>query len=83
MKEKEKQGVTFISCRRGKPRETCRCGNTVTIQCDFPLTGAKTGETCDRGLCAKCRVKVGDNLDYCGAHHRVSVKAGTLPRRQR
>lgn len=79
-----KEGVTVISCRRGAAREKCRCGSAVTIRCDFPLIGMKTGETCDRGLCAKCAVKVGEKQQhYCGAHYRVSLKAGTLPRRAR
>lgn len=65
-------GATAIVCSRGGPR--CKCGNRSTRLCDFPLSGAKVGKTCDAKLCERCAVRVGPNKDYCRAHADVAAK---------
>lgn len=55
-------GVTGIICSRGQRRTKCVVCKTrpSTKLCDFPLSGKKAGQTCDRALCDKCAVKQGD-----------------------
>lgn len=76
----EIEGGVAIICSRGRRRRTCStpgCGRRVVALCDFRLTGAKAGKTCDRPLCALCAVRMGrhesgedkgDTIDYCPAH---------------
>lgn len=66
----------MIICTRGAQRKYCACGRRSRFLCDFPLKGAKAGQTCDKNLCDRCRVQVvvdGKNLDYCSAHYHLSV----------
>lgn len=42
----------FVCTRERRPR--CACGAPGTKLCDFPLRGAKAGQTCDKVLCDKC-----------------------------
>jgi hypothetical protein len=62
-------GATAIVC--GPRRRPQRCSicktNPVVAECDFPAPNRKS-KTCDKKLCADCRVSVGDNVDYCKAH---------------
>jgi Protein of unknown function (DUF4031) len=44
--------------------------------CDWPLHGAKSGETCSRVVCTRCAVHVEPDLDYCAAHGRVLAAQG-------
>jgi hypothetical protein len=40
--------------------------------CDFPLTGSKTGQTCDRPMCKRHSFHVpGKDEDYCLIHGRM------------
>ena len=75
------------ACNRGR-RESirCKCGRPATQLCDYPLTGAKAGQTCDRDLCDGCAVTVGkhgsgphagDTEDYCPAHARLATTMET------
>ena len=54
--------------RRAAPCDTPGCGKAHVALCDWPLGGAKKGRTCDRKMCADCRVPQGENRDYCRAH---------------
>jgi hypothetical protein len=67
-------GGFVVVCTRGRPSrarcQVCKAGEH-TLLCDAPLRGAKTGKTCDRKLCDRCAVKVGD-LDLCPAHGRLA-----------
>lgn len=66
-------GGMAIACSRGVNRERCdTCGKPAVALCDYPLAGAKAGKTCDRKMCATCRVKVGEGKDYCRAHAACS-----------
>lgn len=64
-------GGVAIVCSRGRRAKPCSvpgCGRSSVALCDFPLTGAKAGKTCDRALCAQHRTSVGADLDHCPAH---------------
>jgi hypothetical protein len=66
-------GTTAIVCTRGRRQKPCRwCGRPHTKLCDFPLSGAKAGKTCDAPMCDRCATSVGPNLDYCPPHTRYS-----------
>ena len=65
-------GSFAIVCTRGERKKRCACGNVATLLCDFPLTGEKTGKTCDAPICRRCAKSVGPNRDYCPAHGRIS-----------
>lgn len=84
-------GAVAIICSRGKRGKVCSAckRNQATLLCDFPLTGAKMGKTCDRDLCRSCAKSVPrtdgkDTVDMCPAHaaylakdaHGVSSKRG-------
>lgn len=60
-------------CSRG-PVTRCKCGRRSTKLCDYKLSGSKAGKTCDAPLCTRCATIMGQNLDYCPAHARASVK---------
>jgi hypothetical protein len=61
-------------CTRGPQARCSSCNKRLASKlCDFDLTGAKAGSTCDRKLCAGCAVVVGPERDYCPAHARAST----------
>lgn len=78
-------GAVVIMCTRGTTRRkncaVCKA-RPATKLCDFPLSGSKAGQTCDRDLCDQCAVVqptvvlptfgslVGDTRDFCPAHDR-------------
>jgi hypothetical protein len=66
-------GVTAIVKMAAKPRKRCSvCGMLgVGKLCDFPLTGAKAGKTCDRPLCANCAFHQAPDTDLCPVHARL------------
>lgn len=67
-------------CSRGPRKVTrCKCGRPSTLLCDQPLTGPKTGKTCDRPLCERCATEVGPDRHLCPAH----AKLGQSPREVR
>ncbi len=62
-------GGYAIVCTRGKRPIICAvCKRRGSKLCDFPLTGAKSGKTCDRPLCDRCAVSGGKEIDYCPTH---------------
>lgn len=71
---KTPDGHTVIVCSRGRRVWCSTCGHReATKLCDFKFTGASAGKTCDKPLCSRCAVKMkalGDDVDYCGPHHR-------------
>jgi hypothetical protein len=60
--------VTVVVCSRRRKSPPCSCGRPSVKLCDFPLTGPKTGTTCDKPICDRCATSVGENLDYCRVH---------------
>lgn len=66
---------TVIICR-GRPRNTrCQfCQRPSTKLCDFPLTGAQAGKTCDAPMCAGCAYHLGKDVDFCPPHYRYRQK---------
>lgn len=66
-------GITMFSCSRRETNPCSSCGARSTKLCDFPLTGAKGGTTCDRPLCSRCASTVGKDRDYCPAHARMET----------
>lgn len=67
-------GSMVVLCSRGGGERCCICGKPSSKLCDFKLTGAKAGKTCDKKLCARCAHKVADGVDYCPVHWRMSQK---------
>jgi hypothetical protein len=65
-------GGVAIICQRGQRRPRCSACKAApaTRQCDWPLTGAKAGRTCDANLCDSCAVSAGPDVDHCPAHAR-------------
>ena len=73
-------GTVFgFACTRGTTPHYCACGRRAEYQCDYPLTGAKTGQTCDKWICGVCRRSQGHDRDYCPAHARVAEGNGGQP----
>jgi len=70
-------GGVAIVCTRGRRRASCsHCGrHAATLLCDFPLKGKKAGRTCDRKLCPKCAVHLGE-ADYCPPHSMMEQLGG-------
>lgn len=61
-------GDFAITCTSGAKRAApCDCGSPHAFLCDFPLSGEKAGQTCDRRLCSRCRMHIG-SIDLCRAH---------------
>lgn len=62
-------GATVIICGRGRASKACVvCGRSAGLLCDFPLTGPKAGQTCDRALCAVHTFRPRAGVDFCPAH---------------
>lgn len=68
-------GGNTIVCGRVQPGRRCKCGTPTRLLCDFPLGGAKEGQTCDKPVCSNCSVHEEPNKDYCLAHARLFGKA--------
>lgn len=65
-------GAFAIAYSRGQRSKPCSvCGRRGEKPCDYPLTGDKSGKTCDRSLCRNCAVSRGNDVDYCPAHARM------------
>lgn len=62
-----------IVCSRRKynrPRCSACGGKGVSVRCDFPIEE----RTCDKWLCRRCAVKVGDDRDHCPDHPRIDAR---------
>ncbi len=65
-------GGSAIICSRGPRRKPCcHCGRPSDKLCDFPLTGAKAGSTCDRPVCENHAIHREPDTDYCPTHGRM------------
>ncbi len=74
-------GAFAIVCSRGrKARKPCSvCGRQPHSKlCDFKLTGAKAGKTCDLEMCSSCAKHVGPDRDLCPAHAKLEHTQGVL-----
>ena len=69
-----------IVCSRKAPVKRCvTCGTQYDIKlCDFPLTGEKSGQTCDRPVCGAHALYVEPDTDYCPAHTRLLASQPVL-----
>jgi len=70
--------IGIFVCSRGQRREPCSvegCGGRVVKLCDFPLVGRKSGQTCNRAMCASHAKRIGvtsdDSVDYCPVHAKM------------
>ncbi len=60
----------FVCTRsRYRPKVCDLCGVLADALCDWPMGN---GKTCDAPLCAKHRVRQGENVDYCPRHARMA-----------
>ena len=65
-------GQFAFVCTRGR-RQNCKfCSRYATKLCDFALTGAKAGKTCDAPMCDRCAKEILPGKDYCPPHVRYS-----------
>lgn len=48
----------------------CQTTRDITL-CDFPLTGRKAGQTCDRPVCRHHAMHEDPDTDYCPAPARL------------
>lgn len=64
-------GLRGIACLGKRGRRKCSACKTAwaDLACDFPDDKKKSG-TCDKPLCTKCAVHVGEDLDHCPSHPR-------------
>ena len=70
------EGGQLIVCGgRGRKGRACKfCGDQLgptEILCDWKLTGAKAGQTCDAPMCRRCAAAVGEDKDLCPPHKRA------------
>ncbi len=63
--------VAIVCGPRVRRRPCVYCGHPSTSLCD--ATVASRSGTCDRPLCARCRIHVPPNLDFCH-DHRAAAK---------
>lgn len=72
--------VTGVVCTRGS-REVhyCSCGRRAGFQCDYPLSGPKQGQLCNRYICDVCKTSIGPDQHYCRVHAQLSKDQGSLP----
>ena len=75
-------GGIAIMCGRGVQGRTCivchRSEYVTPIRlCDFPLTGDKAGQTCDRVVCVVHAHHEEPDFDVCPAHARRLSAAET------
>lgn len=66
-------GGFAIVCGPDRRRKCRACGAKADpiILCDWKLTGAKAGKTCDAPSCRSCATSVGDDKDLCPPHARA------------
>jgi hypothetical protein len=60
-----------ILCSRTAEKRCIYCGRPSSKLCDFRLTGAKAGNTCDAPMCANCTTSGGPDVDYCRPHAKM------------
>lgn len=62
-------GAIIFVCTRS-PISKCGCGKKAVFLCSYKLKGSKTGQTCDKKLCQKCAVVVGED-HFCFGHAKM------------
>ena len=65
--------VAMIVCgrkARGKQCVVCKTQYDIRL-CDYPLRGAKQGQTCGRPVCGAHAMHQPPDVDYCPSHARV------------
>jgi len=60
----------FICSRASSSKRCVECNGRASLLCDYPLSGEKTGQTCDRNLCGRCTHKH-EGKDFCYAHSKL------------
>lgn len=68
----------------GRQQKTCAdCGRRTARHslCDWKLSGAKKGKTCDRVLCASCATSPARDKHLCSAHARRWAEHPSNPQR--
>ena len=67
--------IGFVSRKGERTKRKCDCGAPAEVMCDFPLRGAKAGQTCGALLCADCAWRVHltaqGPIHYCAMHRMV------------
>ena len=67
-------GNAIICSRGGRRTVLCAyCGRPQEVLCDFPLTGARARQTCDKPMCRACATHVEPDEDYCRAHAKMRM----------
>lgn len=62
-----------IVCGSREVKRCVECKTTRNIKlCDWPLTGAKAGQTCDRPVCSEHALHREPDTDYCPAHAQLA-----------
>jgi hypothetical protein len=73
-------GGFAIVCGRGSRQRLCtHCGKPSDKLCDYPLRGAKEGQTCSRPVCQKCATHVEPDTDFCRTHAEMIEREGRTP----
>lgn len=67
-------GVGAIVCSRREPRRRCASCKVrwATLLCDHPAPKRKS-KTCDRPLCDRCAVVVGEDRHHCPVHKQGAL----------
>lgn len=66
-------GTMAMVCSRGQKRHFCAaCRKPATLQCDAP-TAARPSGVCDRYICVKCAIDLGDDRHICPLHKNVKM----------
>jgi hypothetical protein len=64
----------------GVRKRKCRgCGQPAPYLCDFQLTGALAGKTCDIPMCPRCAHEVGPDRHYCRVHNEMANEEVLVP----
>ena len=67
-------GKAIVCSRGGRRTAPCAyCGRPQDVLCDFPLTAARAGQTCDKPMCKACATHVEPDEDYCRAHAKMRM----------
>lgn len=70
-------GFTAITCGGRAPAcSVPGCGRESTAACDYPVVRRGRKGTCDKKLCDRCRVRQGDDIDFCPPHSKLPPAPG-------
>ena len=76
-------GMVGFICVRGVRRRQCSSckQRPASFECDFPLSGKKTGKTCDKAICEGCAAEVGPDRHFCPPHKAHADRVAAAPAR--